>query len=102
MVTRYHRPLPGLEPVEATRTRAEPHDVILHIEGLSTVDGTPLKEVRLEGVAPVEVQWGLVANTLEEAGIPRERAMRYADEMAEKVYKQELAHIIVERMTRVG
>jgi hypothetical protein len=58
--------------------------------------------LRLEGVETVELSGPDMFDLLNNAGIPRAEAMRYADEIVDMVYRRELARLLADRIERVG
>ena len=68
-------------------------------------EGHDYDESTLRFVMPVvelNINYNVVSELLIAAGVDRERAMRYTDEMAEKVYVGELAQLLAKQITCIG
>ena len=68
------------------------------IKGLEHIQGD---EFRIE-VTPLVVDWRGIEEQLLAAGVEKYRAAQYVEQFAYSVRTQELAHMLAERMERIG
>jgi hypothetical protein len=77
--------------------------ITLQIEGLRQInpgnDGPAVFE--LSGVAPLEIDWSTIGQTLEQAGIPQSEVERYIEDFAEVVEVGQLSKALAKRMKRL-